>query len=97
MAVTTSLLSEVVEVVVGAMLADYIALWWEGEVLTDWALVTTPAPVCTVQPSTVSLSLYSKLHPNSLHSPLLGPVQPTGIKYLIERNMYFLPTLFTRA
>ena len=93
---TTSLLSEVVEVVVGAMLADYIALWWEGEVLTDWALVTTPAPVCTVQPSTVSLSL-SVHYPGSLRSPLLGPVQPTGIKYLIERNMNFLPTLFTRA
>ena len=69
MAVTTSLLSEleVVEEVVGAMLADYIALWREGEALTDWALVTTPALVCTVQPSTVSLCTANIIPAASAH------------------------------
>ena len=80
MAVTTSLLSEVVEEVVGAMLADYIALWREGEALTDWALVTTPALVCTVQPSTVSLCTA-----NIIRQPPLTSTRPCSA----NRNKIF--------
>ena len=80
---------EVVEDVGDMLTGDYMTvLCWEGEALTDCALVTTAALYSPVQYSTVS----SRQPPLTYRRPC-----PANRNKIFNRNLSFLPPVFTRA